>query len=262
MNLHDYNLVIINSSAGKDSLASIYAICTMAKEQGFPFSQIVVSHQDLGNSEWKGTKELAQRQAEMFGLEIYYSKRRNKAGREETLIEYAERRGKWPSNKQRWCTSDYKRGPGGRVVTALTRDIGNVKVLYVFGFRADESPARKKKEVLKLNKKLTTKKRQVYDYLPIHDWSTAEVWETIKGNGLPYHKAYDLGMPRLSCVFCIFSPFDALVIAGYHNPDLLEQYVQTERKINHDFRDGQKISDVQKAINSGYKPAIIKDWVM
>jgi len=263
MNLWNYDIVILNNSAGKDSLCAIYQVCRLANEQGYPLKNIHVSHQDLGRSEWEGTKELAKKQADHFGLKIHYSKRRNKAGYEESFLEYAIRRGKWPSNKQRWCTSDYKRGPGARVVTKLSKDvIGEHKVLYVFGFRKDESPSRSKKKVLTINKKSTTKRRKVYEYLPIHNWSSKKVWETIKTNNLPYHWAYDLGMPRLSCVFCIFSPFDALVIAGYSNPELLDEYIEVEKKINHTFQNGFAISEVKDAIEKGYKPKKIADWVM
>ena len=262
MNFHVYDLIIINSSGGKDSLCSVFEICRMADDQNYPKSKIVVSHQDLGEAEWKGTKELVAEQSEMFNLETYYSKRRNFEGYEETLLEYAERRGKWPSSTQRWCTSDFKRAVGARVVTMLTKPLGECKILYVFGFRKEESPARSKKQELVLNKALTTKKRKVYDYLPIHNWDTKKVWSTIKGNGLPYHFAYDLGMPRLSCVFCIFSPFDALVIAGKANPELLDKYVKTEAKINHTFKNGSSIKDVQEAINQGYEPSIVTNWIM
>lgn len=234
----------------------------LAREQQYPADKIVVSHQDLGDMEWAGTKELVEQQADLFGLKTYYSKRRDKNGIEETLLEYVERRGKWPSNKQRYCTSDFKRGPGGRVITMLTNGMGNCKVLYVFGFRSDESPARAKKEPLVINKQFTTKSRMVHDWLPIHDWSTKKVWETIKENDLPYHPAYDLGMPRLSCCFCIFSPFDALVLAGKHNPQLLERYVAAEDKIGHTFRDGFAIKSVQEAIANGYQPEKIGGWVM
>jgi len=234
----------------------------MADEQGFPKHRIVVSHQDLGDMEWYGTKELVKRQADLFGLDTYYSKRRDKNGFEESLLEYAERRGKWPSNQQRWCTSDYKRAPGGRVVTMHTKDAGKCMVLYVFGFRSDESPSRAKKEVLKINKPLTTKTRTVHDWLPIHDWDVKRVWSTIHKHQLPYHPAYDLGMPRLSCVFCIFSPFDALVVAGRANPELLDRYIAVERKIGHTFRDGFAIESVRDAIRDGYEPKNISDWVM
>lgn len=262
MNLHDYDIVIINSSAGKDSLCAEWEVCRLAKEQEFPFDKIVLSHQDLGKMEWKGTKELVKTQADLFGLKTYYSKRRDKNGYEEDLLEYVERRGKWPSNKQRYCTSDFKRGPGGRVVTMLTKDLGQCKVLYVFGFRKDESPARAKKVVLKLNTQLTTKKRIVHDWLPIHDWNVAQVWDVIKSNSLPYHYAYDLGMPRLSCCFCIFSPFDALVVAGKANPELLDDYIDVEKKIGHTFRDKFAIESVRYAIENEYQPKNISDWVM
>lgn len=262
LDLHNFDQVIINSSAGKDSLVAIWEVCRMAAKQEYCKSKISISHQDLGKSEWAGTKELAKVQADLFGLPIYYSKRRNKAGYEETLLEYVLRRGKWPDNKNRYCTSDFKRGPGQRVVTALTKGKGKCKILYVFGFRRDESPARSKKQILTLNKNLTTKTRIVYDYLPVHDWPIEKVWKVIKDNKLPYHWAYDLGMPRLSCVFCVFSPFDALVIAAKHNPDLLDEYIEVEDKIGHTFRNGFSLHQVKIAIENGYYPERVNDWIM
>lgn len=262
MNLHDYNIVIINSSGGKDSLCALWEVVRIARLQSFPLDRMVVSHQDLGEMEWSGTKELVQKQSEFFGLKTYFSKRKDKNGYEENLLEYVERRGKWPSNKQRYCTSDFKRGPGGRVVTFLTKGLGECKVLYVFGFRSEESPSRAKKDVLKLNNQLSTRKRIVYDWLPIHNWSSKQVWSTIKLHSLPYHPAYDLGMPRLSCCFCIFSPFDALVVAGKANPQLLDRYIEVENKIGHTFRDGFSIASVKESIQNNYQPKSIKDWVM
>ena len=262
MNLSDFDLIIINSSGGKDSLCAIFEVCRIAKEQNYPFNKIVVSHQDLGKMEWEGTKALTTRQAELFGLDIHFSKRRDKNGVEEDLLQYVKRRGMWPSNKQRWCTSDFKRGPGARVVTSLTKESGNCNVLHVFGFRKVESPSRKKKVDFNVNKMLTTKKRKVFDWLPIHDWSTERVWKTIKTNNLPYHNAYQLGMPRLSCVFCIFSPFEALVVAGKSNPELLDDYIKVEKEIGHSFRDGFSIASVKEAIEQNQEIVPVKDWVM
>ncbi len=262
MNLSNIDFIIINSSGGKDSLVSIYEICRMADEQQFDRSKIVISHQELANEEWPGTKDIVQRQADLFGLKCYYSRRRNEDGYEETLLEYVERRGKWPSRDQRYCTSDFKRAPGARVVTMLKSGFDACNILYVFGFRADESPSRRKKEKFSVNTKLTTKARKVFEYLPVHDWTKEQVWQCIRENNLPYHPAYDLGMPRLSCCFCIFSPFDALVIAGRANPELLKKYVEVEDRIGHDFRNGFKIKSVQEAIEKGYEVDKISDWVM
>lgn len=260
--LQDYDLVVVNSSGGKDSLCALWEVCRLASAQGYPRERVIVSHQDLGEMEWKGTRELVERQCEVFGVKVRVSKRRDKGGYEESLLEYVERRKKWPSNKQRYCTSDFKRGPGARVVTELSKGMGECRILHVFGFRAEESPARGKKEVYKENVQLSTRKRKVYDWLPIHDWTGERVWRTIRENNLPYHPAYDMGMPRLSCVFCIFSPFDALVVAGKANPELLDRYIATEEKIGHSFRSGFAIASVKEAIDGGYEPKNISNWIM
>lgn len=262
MNLHDYDIIILNSSAGKDSLVMLWGMSRLAKKQNYPIDKIVVSHQDLGKVEWFGTKELVKKQADLFGFKTYYSKRRNKDGYEETLLEYALRRGKWPSNNQRWCTSDFKRGPGQRIITMLTKGLGACKVLNCFGFRREESPARSKKPFLEINKSCTTKKRTVYNCCPILDWIEKKVWKVIKLFKLPYHFAYDLGMPRLSCCFCFYSPFDALVIAGYVNYKLLCDYIEVENKIGHAFTMLFFLSEVKEAIDRGYKPKRISNWIM
>jgi len=262
MDLHQYDLVVINSSGGKDSLVAKYQINEMAEAQHYPKDRIAVSHQDLSEMEWPGTKDLVQKQADLFGFSFWLSKRVNKEGKEETLLEYVERRGKWPSNSQRYCTSDFKRDPGAKILRKLAKMFDANKVLYVFGFREDESPARSKKEQFSFCKRHSTQNRQVYEYLPVHKWSAYQVWKIIKTNNLPYHYAYDLGMPRLSCCFCIFSPFDALALAGKHNYELLKEYVAVEERIGHTFRDGFAIKEVKDAIDQGYEPGQIKDWRM
>lgn len=262
INLHDYDLTVITNSTGKDSVVSLWEIVRLAKKQNYPLSKIVISHQDLGEAEWPGVHELLVKQSEFFGLSHLISKRVDKNGYEESLLEYVQRRGKWPSNKQRWCTSDFKRGPGNRVVRQLANEVGAQKVLQTFGFRKQESPARAKRPTLSINKLLTTKSRIVHDFLPVHDWDSDKVWSTIKDNGLPYHKAYDLGMPRLSCVFCIFSPFNALVLAGQHNPDLLNKYIAVEDQIGHTFRNQFSLHEVKQKVESGEPIKKLEDWVM
>lgn len=262
MDLSKYDLIVINSSGGKDSLAALWAMAVMIKKQNFPIDRVIVSHQDLGRMEWAGTKELAKDQAKLFGFGFEFSQRITKDGKKDTILEYARRRKKWASNKQRWCTSDFKRDPGAKVVRYFSNLLGAKNVLHVFGFRAQESPARSKREVLVINKKLSTKSRTVTDYLPVHSWDIKKVWRVINLFKLPYHEAYKLGMPRLSCVFCIFSPFDALVIAGRNNPELLDEYIAVEDEIGHTFRDGFSLHQVKEAIQEGYDPKQVNDWIM
>ncbi len=123
VNLHDFDFVILNSSGGKDSLCAHYEVDRIATAQGYPKEQIIVSHQDLGNAEWAGTKELVQQQCDLFGHQLVVVKRQNAEGYQESLLEYVERRGKWPSSTMRYCTSDFKRGPGAKVVTGVTKGL-------------------------------------------------------------------------------------------------------------------------------------------
>lgn len=262
LNLHQFDRIMVNSSGGKDSQTVLREVMRLVDLAGYPRENIVVFHADLGRVEWPGVKELTQEQAEHYGLRFVTGKYRNKDGENPTLLDYVRKRGKWPDNKNRFCTSDFKRGPGGRVLTQLSRDVGkDCRILNVFGFRAEESPARAKKQRLAFNEKASTKARKdgtrmraVWDWCPILDWKEDQVWQSIRDSGVRHHRAYDLGMPRLSCAFCIFAPKTALMIAGSFNPELLDEYVAVEQEIGHTFTHKLPIADVKKALETGEQP--------
>lgn len=244
--------------------------------------------------EWAGTKELAEEQARHYGLRFIVAKRGVRGFLEEIsdrgawpssteryctsyykrdqgakvltalaketrgFLQQVEYRGKWPANKQRYCTSKFKQQPGETALVHLANEVrengSRPRLLNCFGFRAEESPRRKKLPPFATNKRASNSRKEVDDWLPIHHWSTREVWARITASGVRHHPAYDLGMPRLSCVFCIFAPKSALMIAGKHNPALLQEYVEVEKKIGHRFRMELSLLEVQEAINKGEEP--------
>src|SRR5262249_1924757 len=177
-------------------------------------------------------------------------------------------RGKWPSPAQRYCTSDMKRGPVTTLLTRLTsetrrRKAGKVvRLLNCLGLRAEESPSRAKQMPFQLDERASNSKRTGFRYLPIHGWSTEQVWARIRASGVESHPAYSLGMPRLSCCFCIFSPRNALLLAGKHNPQLLAEYVEVERRIGHRFRKELALADVQRDLEAGVEPGPVNTWTM
>ena len=253
VDLHDFDMIVLNSSAGKDSQAMIDHMVKMAYKQTYDLMNLVVVHADLGRVEWSGTRELAEKQAQAYGLRFIAISRP-----QGDLLQQVEERGKWPSSTCRYCTSDQKRDQVSKVITALSREVVAVKgkghhvnILNCLGLRAEESPARAKREEMSINKRLSNKSRTVMEYLPIHGWLEGKVWDTIKASGVPHHPAYDLGMRRLSCVFCIFAPKAALRIAGKHNPALLADYVALEKKIDHTFRQGFAIKEIADEIATG-----------
>lgn len=258
----DYRWVVVNSSGGKDSQTALRQVVFEADRQGYSRQQIIVSHQDLGWMEWPGVWDLVCRQADAYGLMARRSQYRDKDGRHPNLLEYVRKRRMWPSSRQRFCTSEFKRGPGGRVITELCR-LGNGDVLQVFGFRAQESSARARRKVFARNDRASTKTRTVMDWLPIHHWMEDAVWEDIRASGIPWHPAYDMGMPRLSCCFCIFAPRAALLRAAYANPKLLDEYCAVEAEIGHDFKHKQPIREIRDALRAGEVPTVVDGkWSM
>src|SRR5262249_23468515 len=183
------------------------------------------------------------------------------------LLEHITQRGMFPSPAARYCTSDMKRNQVQKLFTRLadaSRSRGGfpVRILNCLGLRAEESPARAKRLPFLTDERASNSRHTVDCWLPIHDWTVQQVWERIKASGVRHHPAYDLGMPRLSCCFCIFAPRSALLLAGKHNPQLLAEYVAVERQIGHTFRLELPLAEVQAALAHGEPPGPVLDWTM
>ena len=262
--LADYDFVVVNTSSGKDSQTTLRQIMLQAQREGYPKGRIICAHADLGAMEWPGTVELARKQAEHYGVTFW-----RMARPQGDLLTHILQRGRWPSSKQRYCTSDHKRGQIRKLFTELVDSLCTparpqrpVRILNVMGMRAQESPARAKLQPFVFDAGASNGKRHIDRWLPIHALTLNDVWADIRGSGVPYHQAYDLGMPRLSCVFCIFSPPAALMIAGRQNPELLARYAAAEEQMGHTFRKDFPIAEVQRAIAAGEDWGKATDWVM
>ena len=290
--ISDYDVTLINSSGGKDSQAQLDVIVELADSQGVSRDRLIVVHADLGRVEWKGTAELAERQAKHYGLRFekvsrpqgglleqisqrnedikaralrlrsgelteadkkFVAKKAEKLDREidaDLLLELAEADEAnpiWPDSKNRYCTSDQKRGQVSKLITQLHRESGKVefKVLSCMGIRAQESDERAEKNPFTKDARNSTQSRQVDIWFPIFDWTVKDVWARIEASQVEHHEAYDLGMSRLSCVFCVFAKKCDLQIAAKANPELLDEYIRVEEKIGHDFKRGFKIAELR-----------------
>ena len=261
--LSQYDHIVLNSSGGKDSQAMIDVVMERAREEGVQ-DRVVVVHCDLGAVEWPGTKELAAEQARHYGLRFEVVSR----PQGDLLHQIEHQRKKWPDMARRFCTSDQKAGQVEKVFTSLVsashammglsghkqRQGRKIKILSVMGIRAQESPKRASMPVLKLEEQLSNSYREIWEYYPLHDWTVDEVWARIRQSGVRHHPAYDKGMPRLSCSFCVLASRDALLLAGIERPDLLERYVEVEKKIGHSFKQGMTIASIKEAIARGERP--------
>lgn len=240
--LTDYDVILVNSSGGKDSQAMLDLVAGLARDTGV-LDRVSVLHCDLGHVEWPGTRELAERQAAHYG--VRFEVRRREQG---PLLDQVRARGMWPSARARYCTSDQKRGPARKFITELVAELGGIdrqaRVLNCLGLRAEESSGRAKKPVVAVDSGATSGRRLVTTWHPILHWSEGEVWNRIRRSGVPYHPAYDQGMRRLSCSFCVLASKDDLVTAAGLRPDLAQEYVELEAEIDHRFRADMSMADI------------------
>lgn len=246
--VRDADVIIVNSSAGKDSQAMLDYVAEIVREVGAAH-RVTVVHNDLGETdsglpvEWPGTADLAREQAAHYGFRFEIT-RREKGGLFQQL---RNERFMFPSSAARWCTSDQKTSQGRKVVTRLVAELGldrPAEVLYCLGLRADESPGRARKPVLEIDKAGTSGRRTIRRWLPIHHWSEADVWSRIRASGVPYHPAYDEGMTRLSCSLCVLASRDDLVRAARLRPDLAAEYAALEAELGHQFRADMSMADI------------------
>lgn len=213
-------LYVVNHSGGKDSQAMYLYL----RGLGIPDKNMVVIHAHLPEVEWDGTLKHIEDTVthELFVVQ---------SGK--TFFEMVEHRKQFPSAQNRQCTSDLKRHPINKKVIELCNTRGYTKVVNCMGLRAQESTPRAAKPTYKKSASNSNGKRVWYEWLPIHKWKKEQVFASIAAHGQKPHWAYEKGMSRLSCVFCIMSKKSDLQIAAKHNPELLKKYNEVERRLDH-----------------------------
>lgn len=257
--LASFDVLLVNTSGGKDSQAMLDYVVELATAAGVRH-RLVAVHADLGRMEWEGTRELAEVQVRHYGLRFEVVKRE-----QGDLLTQIGERGMFPDAARRYCTSDQKRGPVLKLTTKLVaekrQDVSRrIRVLNMMGLRAQESKSRALRSPCSLNERSTNTRREVWEWLPIHDWTEDQVWARIRQSGVRHHPAYDLGMPRLSCCFCILSSKSALVLAAQHNPELAAEYVAVEARIGHRFRNDLSMAQIVELAAASAPVEHVDSW--
>ena len=218
-------LVAINSSGGKDSQCVTILLSAIV-----PADQLIVVHAPLRDVDWPGT-EAHIRATLPPAVPLILAP--VASGR--SLLDAIETRGQFPSPAMRWCTREHKRGPIERELRRYLK--ANPRFLDMLisamGMRADESPARARKNPLKRNTRNSRAGRTWFDWLPVFDYAESDVFAVIREAGQTPHPAYAMGMSRLSCVFCIMASRSDLRTAARLQPRLYRTYAELERRIGH-----------------------------
>lgn len=237
-----YDYLVVSTSGGKDSQAMLSHVVDTARAAAVG-ERLRAVHADLGRVEWPGTLALITRQCGTYDIPVEVVSKVDSAAAPADLLERVALRGLWPSAQQRWCTSDHKRGPIRKYFTRLAREWRDdhpeadrpCRILSCIGLRAQESTARARRRPLRSGV-VATRNQHVDEWLPILDWSDDDVWSKIGDSGLPHHPAYDQGMKRLSCSFCVLGSRAGLIRAAQLRPELAAEYHAVEVAIGHSFR--------------------------
>jgi 3'-phosphoadenosine 5'-phosphosulfate sulfotransferase (PAPS reductase)/FAD synthetase len=259
-----YDIIMVSTSGGKDSQTIMRQVAQRAKALGI-MDRVFAIHSNLGpRVEWPGAAEIVAEQARLNGVrEVFYVEREGGVATTKSamyevgevwgdLLDMVERKGKWPSNGQRYCTSDFKRGPILARYTEIAKAWQKAqhtkrpcRILEVLGLRAEESAGRAKRPEYYTRR--DSYWQRVDTWLPIKYWTTEQVWADICESRIPYHWAYDVGMERFSCMFCIYAKLHEMVAAGFQMPDKLQEWVDVEAGNRTPTYDGTLTTDLSLA---------------
>ena len=198
-----------------------------------PRSQLLVIHAHLEGEEWDGTEDHVR--ATSLGLPVLIAHAVHADGSAKTFETMARRRGMLPSPTLRTCTSDLKTGPIFKVIREHLKahpEFGG-RVVSCLGLRAQESHTRAKAKTWEFNKKQSCGFRTVFNWLPIHGFSEAQVFGVIEGARQRPLWVYAAGMRRASCQFCIMACKADLKRAAELAPERYAARVRLEREIGH-----------------------------
>jgi 3'-phosphoadenosine 5'-phosphosulfate sulfotransferase (PAPS reductase)/FAD synthetase len=250
----DGALFVINHSGGKDSQAMMIEVL-----KHVPASQCLVVHATLGRFEWHGALELAQKQAADAGVPFVVAQGVTKDGSEKDFASMVrDRKAKrpdapsFPSSACRQCTSDLKRGPIEREIRHYIQAENDRRdhvmpidiIVNCVGIRAAESDDRAKLIACEQRKAkhdgLARAGRTAWNWLPIFDLTTEQVFQTIANADQTPHWAYAAGNERLSCVFCIMGSKDDIINGAKHRPELFAELAALEVEVGYTLHMSRK----------------------
>ena len=217
----------INHSGGKDSQAMFLVMRELVSHK-----QLKIIHAHLPEVEWPDVIAHIRNTIGDCELKIVQA--------DKTFFEMVKRRRKFPSPSTKQCTSDLKRSPIEKAIRHYTYKTGNQLIVNCLGLRAEESPGRAKKADFRLNETNSKSRREWYDMLPIHKFTTYDVFSTIAMHGQQAHWVYSEGMTRLSCCFCIMASKGDLITAARLMPELYRRYVNLEKTLRFSMNMQQK----------------------
>lgn len=249
-------VVACGISGGKDGTAMALRVAQYLDLIGHTGPRVLV-HADLGRVEWKDSLPSCQRLADHLGWELMVVKRaagdlmdRWQVRWRNNVARYADLSCvklilPWSTPAMRFCTSELK---GSVIMSALRKRFPTSDICNVTGVRAQESSARKKMPISKVELKLQRKNTAGMSWNAIHGMEIEAVYQVIGDAGLALHEGYTkYGSSRISCAFCILGSFsDQQASASCEdNHAIYVEMVELEAQSTYAFQGDRWLADLR-----------------
>lgn len=268
--LNAHAVVAIGVSGGKDSDAAAFATVEHLVAIGHQ-GPCVLIHSDLGKVEWPESLPQCERLAQRLGLPLITVQRAAGGLMERWLSRWDANCARyaslscvrlilpWSTASMRFCTSELKTAI---ICRELVRRFPGQTIVSVAGIRREESDARAKAEITKPQNKLTSVKYRTtgLDWLPIANWTLADVVALHEARGFPMHTTYQTNS-RVSCMFCILgSQADLLATTSWQEShELYRELVDLEIASTFGFQDAHWLGDLAPHLLSNAQQAGIAE---
>ncbi|WP_250886670.1 phosphoadenosine phosphosulfate reductase family protein [Bacillus sp. SM2101] len=277
--LNEYDHVIVQLSAGKDSMVVLWKLL----ELGVPKEKIELWHQVVDGRfedkvelfDWPCIESYIDSVGKLYGIQTFYQWRESgiygemmrknslsgdvfydngsEVKRLKTTRGKKSTRLKWPAASAdlriRYCSAYVKIDVARRVLNNDPRYKGTIdnpkKILVCSGERRAESANRAKYNECEVHPS-NTMSRICHTWRPVIDFSEEEIWSYYEKRRFLPAPPYLLGYNRTSCFGCIFSTADLWAICREIAPERFNHFVRLEKELNFTI-DTNRIPLEQKA---------------
>jgi 3'-phosphoadenosine 5'-phosphosulfate sulfotransferase (PAPS reductase)/FAD synthetase len=215
--LKEYDIYHVGISGGKDSTA---ALLWAVHESGWPHDRIRATFCDTGNEHQITYDYIAVLSERVFPIQTIHPPL--------DFYALAEKKGRFPSTKARFCTQYLKIFPTQVHILEMQRQ--GLDVLLVSGVRADES-----KERADLPETEWSEYYATDEYRPLLKWTTEDIWAFLAKYDMPRNPLYDFGARRVGCFPCMMSSKGELRTIAQHFPDRIDMIREWEARIDSTF---------------------------
>ncbi|MFP2768078.1 phosphoadenosine phosphosulfate reductase family protein [Oceanisphaera sp. KMM 10153] len=144
------------------------------------------------------------------------------------FLDMALTHGGFPLGRQRFCTDELKmKVVLDRVLTPLIE--AGCDVVQWSGVRGDESD--KRAGYTRFEEDRRDDSGQLYNFLPIHQWTAADVFALYRHFGVKPNPLYSQGMGRVGCMPCILVKKEELAEIAARFPSEIERAAEWELQV-------------------------------